>query len=323
LHADICELLPYSLSMMLPQWVASVFVGLQVIGTGAFQEANKYLVASSPSTHQVAYALLPSGGYPDGGVQMRVLINSGLTNPQGIAVDQHRRRLYVADPALTRLVFYTLRPGGSSLTVGAQETAVNSVETRWVAVDGVGNVYFTDEPYHRVMRLSAHSISTGSMQADIIYDGAFLGSVSAPGGIAVDNYFVYWTNKESGTQVGSVIRGRELPGVVNGSSVEVVANNVVKSYGVCLAPRGSIFYTDERSNLFGARGTGDAVTVSAGFVQPRGCSFDGDATVYIADKYLNAIYAFPARTPTLEAGAQMIKAAEIEGAFGVAVYSAV
>jgi len=312
--------------MALPRAVLAVFIAVlqsPLLGADAFGEANKYLIASAPSTHMVGYALLPHGGYPDGGVQMRVLVSTGLTNPQGIAVDQHRRRLYVADPALTRLVFYDLRPSGSSLTVGAQETAANSVETRWVAVDGVGNVYFTDEPYHRVLRLSAHAIATGGTQAEIIYDGAFLGSVSSPGGIAVDNYFVYWTNKESGTQVGSVIKSRELPGVVNGSSVEVVSNNVVKSYGICLAPRGSLFYTDERSNLFGVRGAGDVVTVSAGFVQPRGCSFDGDSTVYVADKYLNAIYAFPTRSPTLDAGAQMIKAAEIEGAFGVAVYTAV
>lgn len=304
--------------------VALLFSRLKAVA--GFHEADKYLIVSAPSTHQVAYAQLPNGGFPDGGVGMRTLIGTGLTNPQGIAVDQHRRRLYVADPALTRLVFYTLRPRGNTLTAGAQETAVSSVEARWVAVDSLGNVFFTDEPYHRIWRLSAHSVATGGTQAEVIYDGAFLSSVSSPGGIAVDNYFVYWTNKEIGTQVGTVIRGRELPGIVNGSAVEVVSSNAVKSYGLCLAPRGTMLYTDERSNLYGVRGVGaggDAVTVSAGFVQPRGCAFDGDSTVYVADKYLNAIYSFPARAPSLEPGTQMIKAAELEGAFGVAVYTAV
>lgn len=292
-----------------------------------FHESPKFLIVSSPGTHKVAYSVITTG-FPKQ-YQMYELIGTGLTNPQGVAVDDYRHKLYVADPGLLKLVYYDLTVKGDVLRVGSQKTAAASVEVRWVAVDSVGNVFFSVEPYHRIMKLSTEAVEKGSTTAATVYDGAYSSHVSSPGGVAVDNFFVYWTNKEGGTQVGSVVRGTERiePQNFNANETDnakVLSRNAVKTYGLCSSAHGILYYTDETANLYGLKPSGAEtdlpVTVSAGFVQPRGCAFDGDSTVFVADKYLNAVYGFPARSSQPRAGVQMLKASDLEGAFGVAVF---
>merc|ERR1719265_985968 len=68
-----------------------------------------------------------------------------------------------------------------------------------------------------------------------LYSGISVNQVSAPGGVAVDNFNIFWTNKAVGTMVGSVIKGMETPPSTNvAASVRPIAKNAVKSYGVCL-----------------------------------------------------------------------------------------
>merc|ERR1719189_91346 len=88
----------------------AALLSLWARGAEAFGEAQRYLIASSPSTATIAYLKLPSDGSPANGQQgpMRVLIDHGLLSPQGIAVDEYRQMLYVADPGLGKLVRYQL-----------------------------------------------------------------------------------------------------------------------------------------------------------------------------------------------------------------------
>lgn len=297
-------------------------------GVNGFGEAQKYLFVAAPETGQVAYLKLPSPGGPAvfDGEPMRVLIGSGLQYPQGVAVDSHRKQLYVADPGLGQLVRFPLQDlRGDAVGVGSMETVASGVEVRAVAVDGLGNVFFTDEPTQRILKVTASMIEAGNTTAEVVYDGGAVKAVSAPGGIALDNFFVYWLNKASGTQVGTLVRGVHTPpgGANSTDGLVVLANNALKCYGLCLA-LGNIFYTDEANNLYGIQRSSTAshnpVTITSTLQEPRGCAYDGDSTVYVADKAQNAVFQFAANMNAVLPNRRLTKAADLQGAFGVAVY---
>jgi hypothetical protein len=300
-------------------------------GAVSYGEAPRYLIATSPSTSVVAYLKLPDDGSPAvAGQAMRTLIKDELKFPQGIAVDQYRKRLFIADPNLGHLVMYPLSMSGDMLSVGKQQIIAKDVEVRAVAVDGLGNVIFSEEPTNSIQRVSAASIDAGNTVAEILYSGNSTSTVSEPGGVAVDNYFVYWLNKNMGTQAGTVVRGRQQPTALlqtDGSgNLAVLARNSQKCYGACIA-LGNLFYTDDSRYLYGtnraATARQDAVTVNSELQFPRGCAFDGAQTVYVADKGQDAIFQFASNVGNQLRPVSLSKAADLQGAFGVAVYVAV
>eukprot|EP00927_Polykrikos_kofoidii_P074622 TRINITY_DN70649_c0_g1_i1.p1 TRINITY_DN70649_c0_g1~~TRINITY_DN70649_c0_g1_i1.p1 ORF type:complete len:328 (+),score=54.34 TRINITY_DN70649_c0_g1_i1:135-1118(+) len=310
-----------------PAFIRALFAAASLPLAYAFGEAQKYLIVSSPGTHRVAYLKLPITGAPAAlGEPMRVLIETELSVPQGLAVDQYRKRLFVADPDLNGLAAYSIVHVDDALTVGKRHMVAQNVETRWVAVDGVGNVYLTDESNDNILKLPAKAIDSvfdgGSVeQAQIIYNGSTHEAVRSPGGIGTDNFFVYWLNKASGTSVGSVIRGPATPPIAaNSPGLLALSKNSMKSYGICLSNRNA-FYSDEHSNLYAvSRRGGNPSIVSSSFTEPRGCAFDGDGTAYVADKGRNAVYSFAANAGSFDGAAQVDKAADLLGAFGVAMY---
>lgn len=254
-----------------------------------------------------------------GDLKLRTLISTGLTFPQGLAVDAWRKYLYVADPTLNELVYYVLDPRSEDrLYVGKQRVAAKGVEVRWVTCDNIGNVYFTVESTQRIMRITAAKLDAGDTTPEVVFEGSQSPSVSAPGGIAMDNYFTYWTNKLDPDKAGTVVRSLLA---VNSETKELTKTNI-KSYGICMAVN-NVFFTDETRNLFGiSRLGGDSPTkVSDAFEEPRGCAWDGQNTVYVADKKKNAVYSFPAAMPTLRENIPLQLTSYMEGAYGVAVYT--
>merc|ERR1719159_1875624 len=155
----------------------------------------------------------------------------------------------------------------------------------------------------------------------IVYEGSALTQVSAPGGVAVDNFHIFWSNKAVGTTAGSVVKGFETPPSTNSAeSVLVLANNADKVYGVCLA-KDNVFYTNHERYVYGVKkGGGKELTISDKFQEPRGCSYDGDGTVFVADRGANLIAAFAGNMQKLSS-ARIGKVIDLEGAFGVAVLS--
>lgn len=291
----------------------------------AFQEANKYLIVSSPIVHQVGYILVNRGAspLPGGSQNMRVLIDSGLVYPQGIAVDNVRDVLFVADPQQNGLVAYDLEvKNGEELTASNKWVVVDGIECRWVAVDGVGNVFITDEINNRVLKLTAEAVATRQTQsassAATLYDQENAGmSVASPGGVAADNFYVYWSNKENGLTGGVLLQGNEEP---SSSSIRILGSNSPKVYGVCLGMN-TIFFTDEMQNLYATRrASGDVVTVADTFVEARGCTHDGEGTIYVADKSLNAVFAVATNTPTSLIGASVSPIVNMQGAYGTAMF---
>lgn len=281
---------------------------------------SKFLIVSAPRHGRIAYTKISRRGTRSQ-ASMRTLIETGLVHPQGLAVDQRRGQLLVTDPDSRRIFSYRLHVHGDELTVDQPTVLAEGTEARWVAVDGVGNVFFTDEPSNQVNRISAENIRQGISRPEVVYDGNSLTQVSSPGGIAIDSFYAYWVNKQIGTQVGSVIKGSESPDTTNlASSVQTLASNSDKSYGVCLALN-NVFYTQPESTIYGVKKTGSAVTtISDQMTNPRGCVWDGDGTVFVADRGANAVYSFAGNMQDLGA-AHITKAVDFEDSFGVAVFS--
>lgn len=295
--------------------VAALFMGFLVAG-GEADEASRFLLISAPRLSKVVYMKIPDDKSP------RPLIVSDLKSPQGMAVDQARSRLFVADPDSRKIFMYALSfADGVLSTDGKQSVAAQNVEARWVAVDAVGNIFFTDERQNLIQKVLASKIQAGDPTAVTLYSGQSVAEVSSPGGIAVDNFHIFWSNKAVGTQVGSVVKGFENPPDTNvAASVRAIAKNAMKVYGVCLS-QNNVFYTNAQKKVFGVKKLGGAIAeVSDMLQQPRGCVWDLDGTVYVADKSGNAVYSFAGNMHALQP-ARLTKVVEFQDAFGVAVVS--
>lgn len=279
------------------------------------------MIVSTPLRSRISYMLVDAKGRLG---RELPLISSGLLHPQGIAVDQKQNRLLVADPDTRRIFGYPLRTSGrfnDALYVGEARLVADDVEARWVDVDGSGNIWFSDEPANQLLRISADKALRGDVRPEVVYDGQAMSAVSGPGGLALDGFHTYWVNKHIGSVVGSLVRASEAPDMANeASAVQAMASNTDKSYGICLG-MSSIFYTQPNRVLYGVKKTGGApVTISEKLTNPRGCVWDGDGTVYIADRGANAIYSFAANMKELSM-VQLKKEADFEDAFGVVVYN--
>lgn len=286
----------------------------------------KYLIISNARNGSIGYVKVPDTGNFS---EPRLLIATGLGHPQGIAVDQKRQLLVVADSALRKVVSYGLsidRDG--NLQVDEQTPVADDVESRWVAVDGPGNVYFSDELGNRLLRVSARQVLDGdSASAEAVFPAgsSVAGSVSAPGGVAADNFYVYWANKLNGGSAGTIVRS--LDAGPNASAEEsarqaasALATNLPKAYGVCLAID-NVFYTAPERDIYAVKtGGGEATVITDSLTSPRGCTWDGDSTVYVADRSAHGVFAFPAPMVSL-AQVDARKVVDFQDAFGVAVFS--
>jgi len=296
-----------------------LLVFLQALGCG-FANESKYLLISIPSQGKITYVSIDAEGNAS---KMQNLIDTGLSMPQGLAIDNAQKFLYVADPDAKAIYRYRLDFGenGSLIQDGSKRVAVQNIEARWVAIDGIGNLFFTDESKNTINKVSRKELFLNTPKAEIIYDGSYQKSVSMPGGIAADNFFVFWSNKVSGRLVGSIVRAEESPDGINRKTASLpLAKNGEKIYGVCLS-QNNVFYTDHNANVYGVKKSGGSVTLANDqFVKPRGCAWDGDGTVFVADRQANAVYSFPGNAHVLST-VHRTKVVDCEDAFGLAVIS--
>lgn len=301
----------------------SVFVLASLVGvcSSGSTELSRFLIVSAPREGKIAYKKIGAAGFL-GAEPMQSLISVGLIHPQGLAIDTRLGKLLIADPDSKQILAYKLHAKGNTLSAIQEEAVMKNVEARWVAVDGQGNVFATDEPSNRILKVSAAQVDKGDAVPSVLYDGMSLTQVSGPGGIAVDNYYTYWVNKQIGSQVGSLIKGSTAPEPASLlSSLQTLAKNTDKSYGVCVALN-NVFFTQPEGTIYAVKKTGSrsAQTVTNKLLMPRGCAWDGDGTVYVADRGSNAIYSFAGNMPNLDT-ALVQKAVDFEDAFGVAVFS--
>jgi len=254
--------------------------------------------------------------------------------PMGIAVDQQRRKLYVADPGAGKIIAFDLRYSRDDqyLGVAGPATVATGTTSRWVTVDGEGSIYFSDEAANRLLTISKAQADTGNHTPQVLYDGASLASISSPGGVAVDKFWIYFVNKQSGSSAGSVVKAPKAAPPAEWAAqnidelnklVQPLATNSEKSYGVCMATQ-NLFYTQPDTQIFGVLASGNsaghATQIAGGLVNPRGCAFDGDGTVYVADRGANAVYSFGGNQQKMKY-ALLQKTVDFQDVFDVAVFA--
>jgi len=285
-----------------------------------FANDSKYLLISIPSMGKISYVSIDSEGNAS---KLQTLIDTGLNMPQGVAINNVLKTLYVADPDSKVIYRYRLifSENGSLMQDGSRKVIVENIEARWVAVDGMGNLFFTDESKNTINKVSQKELFLTKPTVEVLYDGNYQKSVSIPGGIAADNFFLFWSNKVSGNLVGSLVRAEESPDGINSKTASIaLAKNGHKIYGVCLS-QNNVFYTDHTAYVYGVKKSGGSVTVANDqFVKPRGCAWDGDGTVFVADNLANAVYSFPGNAHLLST-VHRTKVIDCEDAFGLAVIS--
>lgn len=122
----------------------------------------QWIIASSPTERKISYTELKNFKSTDN--TMHALVDSGLGEPVGIALDRDRGNLYVADRMAQKIFRYDLLVeedhewGGETnyrLVVGGMRlTILAGRNVSYVAVDVSGDVFYSDESSNSVNRIT-------------------------------------------------------------------------------------------------------------------------------------------------------------------------
>lgn len=278
---------------------------------------TKYLVVSSPLDAKIVYTKIPGTGFLPGYQQVpENLISAGLTQPMGIAIHHNSNTLYVADAGSRSIYSYILHVYGEELSAGAQTVVLQDVDARWIAVDVIGNLYLTEEVKSQVIKVPSHQMSSVEKAPVVLFDGSKQ-MVSGPGGIAADNFYLYWVNTANGGDIGSVVMAKTDGDL---TSLHLLANNTQTSYGICVVLN-NIYFSQPTTHLYAVKkGGGSVTTASRRLSAPKGCAYDGDATVYVGDSLENGVYSFAGNMQTLREST-LSKTVDVHDAFGLAILS--
>jgi len=266
----------------------------------------------------------------------RPVISTGLHEPSGIAIDHDRQRLYVADPKSHKVFMYKLQFGKDGhlfIDEDEQFIAVRDLTARWVALDDKGTLFATDEARSFIAEVDSVELAKLEDGDDVrpqfhkLFSHDLTRQVDKPGGIAVDGRNIYWGNRARGRPYGSLLSAPEDPkaqiakGVPN--MIQSLSKNVDKVYGVCASPN-VVFYTGGARTVYGAKPgsfqlKGSTTVLLDDFAVPRGCVWDGDGTVFLADKGGDAVWSFPSAMHGLGL-MQASKMFDVEDPYGVAVF---
>jgi sugar lactone lactonase YvrE len=257
-------------------------------------------------------------------------------------------------------VFEAWSASSGKLSVEDPVVVMPGVEAHGVAVDSVGSLFVSDLQGSRILSVTARDIEARldgheGDSAREIYSFAALDPVKAPQGIAVDGFRIFWANSHDGTESGAVIQGLEDPSeeavppatgtgsasnATNGTAATAaptvassgdqaqgeestlkLATNTMSAYGVCLTST-RIFYTDGDGKVHSMRTSGGRIAeVSGELHQPRGCAYDGDGTLFIADKEAGRVYSFSGGAPEIDARPLTVALDNIPEAYGLAVFT--
>jgi len=269
--------------------------------------------------------------------------DEGLKSPTGLALYKgpSATTLFVSDAGSENIYAYEIaRYGGAfdvsdGIKVGRQRRVRQGVQgANGLVVDGAGNLFYTTSS-GKVEMISAAAIahatgSGGNASSAVLYDSRDYDAIDNPSDIATDGYHLFWTNIAGGMKSGSVADALKTPqesdtmmvhtGTQRVGDPRPLAANGNGAWGVCYA-RGNVFYTAEQS-LFAVPAAGGSIAeVTHQLQQPRGCAFDGEATLYVADSAAGAIFSLVA-SPTLRAVRHLNRVVSVESPSQVVVFDA-
>lgn len=356
--------------------IALIVLSAVTNGVFALPEPTRFILASSPSQQKIFYGDMPTfqelsrplaSRTPK---ETRILVDGaactiadgpacatvrgeGLRAPSGIALyqDASHSVLFVSDTVAEDgniykydiTINFDATTNSFYLRQGPQIRVVSGIAggAQWLAVDGVGNLFFTTgtsgSVAGQVQTISADRLrelnSTAPLPASaitVLYTADNDGTtISQPGGIAADNFYLYWTNQDAGETAGTVVQAWEHKSlhVQADDATEAPAYpralsaNAALANGVCLA-RDTVFYTGDTTSLYAVKTGGNAIAlVSEGFTTPKGCVYDSIGTLYVADSGANMIYSLPANMPRLRMVKHITPVFSVQGPAQVAIFS--
>mmetsp|Transcript_33476 Transcript_33476/g.75889 ORF Transcript_33476/g.75889 Transcript_33476/m.75889 type:complete len:380 (-) Transcript_33476:94-1233(-) len=300
--------------------------------------STKYLITSFPRIREVAYVHLPDNVW-------RPLVIGPTISPESVAVDSQNARLFVADPRQSVVWWMSLVVNSDGLlqTQGGRQAAVEGFSANWLAVNGVGDLYFTGHSTRggqssrsdSVYRQDASKIASGRTMSPVeVYSRSNTGSPNpkawAPSGLSVDSFNIYWGNGANGTEHGSVVKGSRmnLGSLSQEAVLEKLTQNVDEVRGVA-ATGTHVFYVS-RQGVHGVTKS-EPTTVTdpnVGLIStppgngdtswnPVSLTYDGENTLYLSDYAGGCIYAVPSHN-ILEHN--LTKFVDAPNAHGLAVF---
>ncbi|CAK0873288.1 unnamed protein product [Prorocentrum cordatum] len=319
---------------------------------------SRYIFVSSPSMGNVYYSQLPSfhdltlPSAKRPAVEATVLIDGkaskcegwgcpedadeGLREPRALALHQQASgagTLYVADSQAAAIFSYRIWMNDIGISVGPQRRVLTSLSysVGAMALDSLGNLFFSEEAWGRrhphARRLGGREGRQGG--GGRVLRGGRLGEGPSRarrrqlllggccGGL--------WPKGD--TSSGIVARAPERRAQGSNASVEVLAANSDLyqeiAVNVCLA-RDNLFFTGESEYLFAVKISGGMIAnVSRAFSAPKGCAYDGESTLYVADAGSNAVYSLPANMAALRPVRHTTKVVSVEGPDQIAIFHTV
>lgn len=296
---------------------------------------QRYIIVSLPEQKHVQYIKVQRDPMKMGKGQR--LITDGLKNPIGLAVDDLIPRLYVADPASKSVFGYNLvEQDGDLMTNGLQQIICGNVDIHWLAVNAHGDLFMTEGAGQLVLHIPGKDLRKGMVATSLIphqlFNGAANPQVSTPTGVATDGNHVFWSNGANGLAQGTVIRAKTQHAVMKGRlmssktqkrTVMKLAQNADAAGGQCVALANGFFITKSPPVVWGYKKDRDSTNVVrvANMVDPKGCAWDKDGTIYVSDPSLGRIYKFAANMPSLHmTDPRPVAEENVDGATGLAVF---
>lgn len=297
-------------------------------GLSADDGATNYLIASFPKLRCVNYVRLPD-------LVWRPLVVSGVGAPAALVVDEERARLYIADGAVAKIVWYQLLslPSGALITGGRQNVAVQAMGTRNLALDLAGNLWFsgkslppppvpsTDAIWKQPwMTIDQSSISGTPIDPLPQWTNGHTQSTVSP--LVLDAFNIYYGNDVEGKTKGSLVKASQsVPLADPKSGLSAMADNAEVTYSVAVTPT-SLFYATDNA-IYGVMktkvgascgATGSLCHVVTDLVKkPTSMLWDGDGTIYVADNGAGAIYSFASGSVSEHALDKIIDAGGVWG----------
>lgn len=329
----------------------------------------QWLLISSPSTGNIYYASLPNlaekalfvadrhqsqaytlidGSRRCSGYGCAEDSDMGLRSPRGLAVyageSLSRATLYVSDTEALNIYAYELTKSKFGwLTATSQRRVLQNIAASHLAVDAMGNLYFTVTDSGQINTLTAEYLAKAAEAAAsgntlpepeirALYSTASKGTNAAvvqPTGIVADNFFVYWANHGGDESTGTLVKAPDSAGEDPASfanSLQSLAANTeyyqAVASNLCLA-RDTVFFTGETASLYAVKSTGGVIAeIAKNFSEPKGCVYDDEGTLYVADAARNAVYSLAANFAALRAVRYTTKMVQVPGADQIVIFGA-
>ncbi len=241
-------------------------------------------------------------------------IGSGLSKPQGVAVDS-AKNVYIADAGTNAVTVY---PAGASTGTAIGTGLVGPTS---VALDNAGNVYIADSGNGRVVEVpNLGGTLTSSAQAVIV---SGLGTAL---GIAIDrngNLYIADSVRNQVLRLGAVA------GIPSSSATSLLGLNA-NGQSTFTAPIAAA--TDGTGDLFIADTTANTVTeityygkqtlhIGTGYSHPSGLAADAAGSLYVADSGNGRLLKIPFESPIFNTNDQYVVGATVVAPYGVALDS--